>query len=706
MSEELIQRGLRGGGRVFGFYEYLNVGNTTLASLRDAQLIPARDYDGYEGRKPDGLIIDNRGKTPRVVAVVEFKKDIRRQHSGIAQAATVAAALGAKFCLVTDGERSLWLLPDVQGKYNPIHSENGAPMDAVFSAPEAVSPTKADELAQLIALVDEQLEGDRLTGKRTLNPSALARSVWQDIYTSASTPPPERALATFVEIFMFKYLSDLGVLTTDRNGTDISFDAVLTRPAEQCLRYYSRNVRGHIKAMFPESTDDRTTIMNGFSLNPENTDHNHVFRKILQRFKDFEVDPSGGKLVGIDKEFKSRLFEDFLKGSVGQRSLGQFFTPRRLMAGIVDMANVEALPIHARVGDPACGVGGFPLEAAARRASRLRRSDFRVEFREEIVKRRRVQIPIVVSDIDYRGSDKGSDRQDDNLTIILAKANFVIYQSDLLARNPSATEAMAVMFNRMFRAYTDTSLGSLSEIEESKYDLILSNPPYVASGSANLKEAARRAGLNYTAGGTGVEGMFVEKIVRELKPGGRAFVILPDGIFLRAADSRLREWVQQHCFVDAIVSLPVRTFFATSKKTYVLCVTRKSNHDLVQEFPVFAYLVTSIGETLDATRFPTLDTDMPEMARLFRAFVAVRDRLAEDKDAAANLQSPRLKLIPAHSLLESESWAVDRLFWSKSEKVDLGIDEEKPTMTETEFFDALRTVRDNLSALLSDAEED
>ena len=69
--------------------------------------------------------------------------------------------------------------------------------------------------------------------------------------------------------------------------------------------------------------------MNGFSLNPDNSDHNHTFRKILKKFKDYETAPDGGLLMNIDREFKSRLFEDFLKGSIGQRSLGQFFTPRR-----------------------------------------------------------------------------------------------------------------------------------------------------------------------------------------------------------------------------------------------------------------------------------------------------------------------------------------------------------------------------------------
>jgi len=498
---------------------------------------------------------------------------------------------------------------------------------------------------------------------------------------------------------MFKYLSDLGVLTTDSSGTDISFDAVLGKPAEQCLRYYRRNVRDYIKGMFPANEDDGTTLLNGFSLNAENTDHNYVFKKILQRFKDYERDPNGGRLVGIDKDFKSRLFEDFLKGSVGQRSLGQFFTPRRLMAGIVDMANVEALPNGSRIGDPACGVGGFPLEAASRRAARLRRNDFRIEMQERGQGRSRTVEPVVVCDIEYRGYDKGSDRQDDNLTIILAKANFVIYQSDLLSAHPEATRAVAEMFNGIFRAYTDTSLGSLAEIEEGSYDLVLSNPPYVASGSANLKEAARRQGLRYDAGGTGVEGLFIEKIVRELRPDGRAFVILPDGIFLRDADSRLRRWIAEECFVDGIVSLPVRTFFATSKKTYVLCLTKKRKRAEPQTHPVFAYVVTAIGETLDAARFPVPESDMPEMARLFRGFVSSKPRLPEETEALAHLTSPKLKFVDADVLFASSTWTVDRL-WSKQERIALGIHEEQPTLSEEEFFGALKGIRDGISALL------
>lgn len=698
MSEELKQRGLEAGGRTYGKFEYLNIGATTLNALRTAKLIPPRDYTGFETRKPDGLVIDRRGARPRVVAVVEFKVDLKKD-DGVAQASTVGAALGAKFCISTDTHSSLWFLPDELGAHRGIVDESGAPLKTVFVAPDYRDKTKVEAARQLVEALDERLDNDQLTAVRTLNPSQLARSVWQDIYTAGNTPSPAQALSTFVEIFMFKYLSDLGTLTTDANGTDISFDAVLSKPSEQCLRYYRANVRDNIKAKFPASALDNTTIVNGFSLNPDNSDHNYVFKTILQKFKDYEKSPNGGKFIHIDREFKSRLFEDFLKGSVGQRSLGQFFTPRRLMAGIVDMADVESLSNGARIADPACGVGGFPLEASSRRATRLKRSDFHVELRDVTEKGRKVRKPVIVADVEYRGADKGSDRVDENLTIILAKANFVIYQSELLTAHPNATEAMADMFNEVFRAYTDTSLGSLVEINEASCDVILSNPPYLNSGAASIKEAAKRAGLNYRAGGSGLEGLFLEKIVRELKPGGRAFVILPDGVFQRSADAKLRKWVAEECLVDGIISLPVKTFYAVKKKTYVLCLTKKTELSDVQHHPVFGYLVTSIGETLDGARYRTSDSDMPELARMFRTFKSIKDRFADDPAAGDNFSSAKLKLIPADTVLQSASWAIDR-FWTTEEKVALGLHEEVTSISEDEFIDEVRVVREKIDELL------
>lgn len=58
-------------------------------------------------------------------------------------------------------------------------------------------------------------------------------------------------------------------------------------------------------------------------------------------------------------------------------------------------------------------------------------------------------------------------------------------------------------------------------------------------------------------------------MIRELKPNGRAFVVVPDGFLYRPSDAELRRFLREQCTLDAIVSLPEKTFYTTTKKTYM-----------------------------------------------------------------------------------------------------------------------------------------
>lgn len=85
------------------------------------------------------------------------------------------------------------------------------------------------------------------------------------------------------------------------------------------------------------------------------------------------------------------------------------------------------------------------------------------------------------------GFDKGFDREEQK-TIILAKANMLIYMSSLIREYPDLTKRFAELFNDTFLLQTNSILGTLAHPIKDTYDLILTNPPYVMSGSSNLKE--------------------------------------------------------------------------------------------------------------------------------------------------------------------------------------------------------------------------
>lgn len=75
--------------------------------------------------------------------------------------------------------------------------------------------------------------------------------------------------------------------------------------------------------LFPRNPIDKTTIINGTIFVSKDdkavSGYATVFHRILKRFNDF------GVLDNIDYDFKSKLFETFLKESISKKNWGQYF---------------------------------------------------------------------------------------------------------------------------------------------------------------------------------------------------------------------------------------------------------------------------------------------------------------------------------------------------------------------------------------------
>lgn len=170
----------------------------------------------------------------------------------------------------------------------------------------------------------------------------------------------------------------------------------------------------------------------------------------------------------------------------------------------------------------------------------------------------------------------------------------------------------------------------------------------------------------------------MEWIVRALKPNGKAFIIVPDGIFNRQNGTNLRALLRQECFIDGIISLPLNTFFTTNKKTYILCITKKTNKSDIQSDPVFTYLVSEIGESRDVYRFDIEQNDLIEATTLYNFFKG-------DKKAFKAINTDmRCKIVPIEKFEPNVHWAIDR-WWNKEEKIALGIEKENKTVDVLEF---------------------
>ncbi len=664
MSEELLQRDLIKNPPKIGTWNFYNIGATSINALKNAEIIRAIDYGDVARKKVDAIITRQK----EVIAIIEYKSPKQfntenKRDRAISQGIAVARKLKAKLIIATDTNDTIWVNVATN---NLIQSKNGDNFKYKFDPND---PALQKIITEIIQSINDK--NDKILPKELIDPTGLAKQIWQDVW-SVSGATPENCLYTFVELFIFKYLSDLNILRGNYSFNELirKYD---NNEINDVLQHYASVVRPKIKELFPEGID-KTTIINGtifVSKDQKAIDgYGTVFKKVLEKFKNY------GKLEHIDHDFKSKIFESFLKESISKKNWGQFFTPISVVRAINDMAQTD-IKEGMKICDPACGVGKFPLEYVKENLHELFKiKNSKIESKVKII-----------------GFDKGFDN-DEQKTIILAKANMLIYFCELIKENPEYTKEFANLFNESFTLKTNSILGTLSEPIENEYDLILTNPPYVTSGSSNLKEEiAKNIALknHYKINAIGVEGLFMEWIIKSLKQNGKAFIVIPDGIFNRHNDKNLRKYILDECFIDAIISLPLKTFFTTPKKTYILAITKKSNQTEIQTDPVFTYICSEIGESRDINRFDIEENDLKESVELFKSFKGNKkgfSKLNTDKRCKVQPIDIFKKNVELH-------WIIDK-FWTEKEKEELGIVDKNEPITLFDFSNVLNTTSDTI----------
>lgn len=148
-----------------------------------------------------------------------------------------------------------------------------------------------------------------------------------------------------------------------------------------------------------------------------------------------------------------------------------------------------------------------------------------------------------------------------------------------------------------------------------KADLIMTNPPF---GTKKGGGRPNRTDFSITSETSNKQLAFVEHIVRALKPGGRAAVVVPDNVlFEDNTGRRLRTWLMALCDLHTILRLPTGIFYAQGVKTNVLFFTRgktdKANTQAVWVYDLRANM-PAFGKTrpLTLTDFADFETAFGE----------------------------------------------------------------------------------------------
>ena len=169
--------------------------------------------------------------------------------------------------------------------------------------------------------------------------------------------------------------------------------------------------------------------------------------------------------------------------------------------------------------------------------------------------------------------------------------------------------------------YRDSLSEGASEDTE-KYTLILANPPFAGS----LDYEATSKDLQRVVKTKKTELLFLALFLKLLKPGGRAAVIVPDGVLFGSstAHKTLRKTLVEDQKLDAVMKLPSGVFRPYAGVSTAILFFTKTNSGGTDD--VWFYDVQADGFSLDDKRNPVEANDLPEVLARWQNRSAEKDR--------------------------------------------------------------------------------
>ena len=312
-------------------------------------------------------------------------------------------------------------------------------------------------------------------------------------------------------------------------------------------------------------------------------------------------------LLSTERDVIADVFEELI-GVAFRGGEGQFFTPKNIVNTMVEMLEPEE---DESIIDPACGSAGFLV--------------YSYLYCNKLAK-----------DCEFYGIEKDA---------FLAKIS-KMYLSVL------GLDSLKIACDNSLVNPLDWLSTTRSHFKLNKFDLVITNPPFGAKIPITDKKILK----SFKLGHVWVKNkdnswtmtdeiydkqppqiLFIERIIELLKVGGRAGIVLPDGIFGNASSRYIWEYIKSECRIDAIISLPQEAFQpSTHTKTSILFLTKLKKDKLNEPYDIFMSIVKAVGHdkngkelylynkngtaVKDLSGNPILDDNLPELVKQFKAY--------------------------------------------------------------------------------------
>src|SRR5260370_22510229 len=143
------------------------------------------------------------------------------------------------------------------------------------------------------------------------------------------------------------------------------------------------------------------------------------------------------------------------------------------------------------------------------------------------------------------------------------------------------------------------------------FDVILANPPF----AGKIQNEGILSDLNHKLNTRATELLFLKWFVDHLNPGGRAGVIVPNGVLFGSnnAATALRELLLTQCNLQAVISFPSGVFKPYSGVGTAALIFEKGTAKFPGTKSVWFYDLTADGFSLDDKRTPVEANDIPDV---------------------------------------------------------------------------------------------
>jgi type I restriction enzyme M protein len=147
-----------------------------------------------------------------------------------------------------------------------------------------------------------------------------------------------------------------------------------------------------------------------------------------------------------------------------------------------------------------------------------------------------------------------------------------------------------------------------------QFSLILANPPFKGSLDYDSVESS----LLTTVKTKKTELLFLGLILRMLKVGGRAAVIVPDGVLFGSSNAhvQIRQTIIAKHKLEAVISMPSGVFKPYAGVSTAVLVFTKTNHGGTDS--VWFYDMQADGYSLDDKRSPIKDNDIADIIARYK----------------------------------------------------------------------------------------